>query len=66
MNKETILRNLEYVTGGLNTLKTLCNNEEKNASYYELFDEWFTILNDIMESLGEDYVICQKLLKNSP
>lgn len=53
-NKERVLRDIEYVNGGITTLKTLCNNEEKNAAYYALFNEWQDILCSIIDMIEED------------
>ena len=54
-NKEKILRDLEYVNGGVTAFKTLCNSEGKFASYYRMLDEWQDILCNIMDMIEEDY-----------
>ncbi len=67
-NKEQILRNVEYLSGGMTTFKTLCGNREKscNAPYYDLMEEWVDTIYDTIELVEEDYKECQKLLKSSP
>lgn len=55
-NKERILRNLEYIEGGITALKTLCNvaNNSNSALYYKLFSEWQDILYDTIVMIEED------------
>ena len=62
-NKEQILRNLEYVGGGLNTLKMLMDNG-KNENYIELFEEWYNLIFDTVDLIKEDYEGCQEPLKS--
>ena len=55
-NKEKILRDLEYINGGVTTLKTLSNTDSKSsAASYQLFDEWQDIICNIMDMIEEDY-----------
>ena len=55
-NKERILRNLEYIEGGITALKTLCDaaNSSVGASYYKLFGEWQDILCGTADMIEED------------
>ena len=55
-NKERMLRNLEYIEGGITALKTLCNvtNNSTIESYYKLFSEWQDILYDTIVMIEED------------
>ena len=55
-NKERIIRNLEYIEGGITALKTLCNaaNSPVGASYYKLFSEWQDILCETLDMIEED------------
>ena len=55
-NKERILRNLEYLEGGITALKTLCNatNSPVGASYYDLFSDWQDILCETVDMIEED------------
>ena len=62
-NKEQILRNLEYVGVGINTLKMLMDNG-KNQNYIELFEEWYNMIFNTMELIKEDYEECQGPLKS--
>ena len=66
-NKEQILRNLEYIGGGMTTLKTLCSNKEKsyNIPYYDLMEEWIDTIYDTIRLIEEDYGECQEPLKSS-
>ena len=55
-NKEKILRDLEYISGGVTTLKTLSNTNSKSGeASYRLFDEWQDIICNIMDMIEEDY-----------
>lgn len=56
MNKERILRDIEYVNGGITAFKSLCDKENKGqARHYELLDEWQDILCSIIDMIEEDY-----------
>ena len=63
-NKERILRNLEYLGGGMTAFKTMCGNKENNAAYYDLMEEWLETIYDIIGLIEEDYEECQKPLKS--
>lgn len=57
MNKGRILRDIEYINGGITTLKMLCKTDEKSsiyAAYYQLFDEWQDILCSMIDDIEED------------
>lgn len=54
-NKERILRDLEYISGGISTLKTLSTNKKDCATTYNLFDEWQDIICSIIDMIEEDY-----------
>ena len=57
MNKQRILRDIEYINGGITTLKMLCKTDEKSqvyAAYYQLFDEWQDILCSMIDDIEED------------
>ena len=55
-NKERILRNLEYIEGGITALKTLCNaaNSPVGESYYDLLNVWEDILCETIDIIEED------------
>lgn len=56
MNKERILRDIEYVNGGITAIKALFeSNKERNAPFYMVFDEWQDILCSIIDMIEEDY-----------
>lgn len=56
MNKERILRDIEYVNGGITAFKALCKQGgDKFTPYYEMFDEWQDILCSILDMIEEDY-----------
>lgn len=55
MNRTKILRDLEYISGGLVTLKTLCNREDKNQGrYYDLIEDWNDILYNIIDQIAKE------------
>ena len=55
-NKERILRNIEYVSGGLTTFKALCKQGgERFDPYHAVFDEWQDILCNVIDMIEEDY-----------
>lgn len=67
MNKEKILRDLEYVNGGITTLKAIFETStEKNHPYYNLCDEWQDVICHVINMIEEDYDECQAPLKNLP
>ena len=63
-NKEQILRNLEYLSGGVTALKTIFNEDERNKRFYDLFDDWIDTIYCTMDMIEEDYGECQEPLKN--
>lgn len=55
MDKVKILRDLEYVSGGIVTLKALCNREDKlQGKYYELFQDWNELLYNIIDQIAKE------------
>lgn len=55
-NKERILRDIEYVNGGMTAFKALCKQSgDKFTPYYVVFDEWQDILCSIIDMIEEDY-----------
>lgn len=65
MNKEKILRDLEFVNGGIATLKaTFEINTEKHQPYCDLCDEWQDVIYSVIDMIEEDYDECQAPLKN--
>ena len=56
MNKGRILRDIEYINGGITAFKSLCDEENKSqARYYKVLDEWQDILCSIIDMIEEDY-----------
>lgn len=55
-DKQTILRDLEYVIGGITALKTMykAQDEKKFTPFYELCDEWQDILCSVIDLVEED------------
>ena len=53
-NKGRILRNLEYLSGGVATLKSI-TTKEKNAQFYDLLDDWLDTIYSIIDLVEEDY-----------
>lgn len=67
MNKEKILRDLEFVNGGITTLKAIFEtNTEKHHPYYNLCDEWQDVICNVIDMIEEDYDKCREPLKNLP
>lgn len=69
MNRIKILRDLEYIAGGLVTLKTLCNREDKiQGRYYDLIEDWNDILYNVIDQLAkeEEDEVCLEPSKNWP
>jgi hypothetical protein len=59
-NKERILRDIEYISGGITVFKSLCDKENKSqARYYKILDEWQDILCFITDMIEEDYTDAQ-------
>lgn len=64
-NKEKIIRNLEYICGGIAAIKCIFNTDDKrNAAIYQLLDDWEENLYETMELIEEDYEVCQRPLKS--
>ena len=55
MNKERILRDIEYINGGMTAFKALCKQDGDKFSPYKMFDEWQDILCSIIDMIEEDY-----------
>lgn len=64
MNKEQILRNLDYIAGGIFIVKKMCENDKDYKNWVEICDEWEDIIFDIIDLIKEDYEECQKPLTN--
>lgn len=47
MNKEQVLRDLEYLGGGMDAMAKMCNSKA-NAPLYELMTEWREIVYNIV------------------
>ncbi len=52
--REMILRNLEFVCGGIYSLKALVSKDEHRTAEYTIFDEWESNLRDAMDYIVED------------
>lgn len=56
MNKERILRDIEYVNGGITAFRALFKQSgDKYTPSYKIFDEWQDILCSIIDMIEEDY-----------
>lgn len=62
-NKERIMRDLEYVCGGIAAMSGICL-DEKSKHWKRLFDEWNENLCEVIDLIEEDYNECQKPWKN--
>lgn len=55
-NKEKILRDIEYINGGITAFKAMFKQAgEKFDPYYATFDEWQDTLFSIIDMVEEDY-----------
>ena len=62
-NKEKIIRDLEYISGGITAFKCVCQTG-RDDRFYRLIDEWQDTIYSIMDMIEEDYEVCQKPLTN--
>lgn len=51
MDKARILRELEYLSGGINALLTVT---KRNSEWHELLDNWATITGSIISALEDE------------
>ena len=55
MNRERVLRDLEYVGGGMTALREMCDKESKSQKrYYDLLDDWIDVLYNVIGAIEED------------
>lgn len=62
-NKEQILRNLEYISGGITAIKCMVDTTSNWAC---LCEEWNDSIWNTIGLIEEDYEKCQKPLKSLP
>ena len=54
-NREKILRDIEYINGGISAFKSMCDNDnKKHERFYHTLDEWQDILWNIIDMIEED------------
>ena len=53
MNKLQIARNLEYVAGGINTIKRMCT-QEKDKYFASILSDWEEWIFDALDLVLED------------
>lgn len=53
MDKLQIVRNLEYVAGGINTVKRMCT-QEKDKYFASILSEWEEWIFDALDMIMED------------
>lgn len=51
MDKLEIIRNLEYINGGIRTLQKLYTKED---NFLELLDEWSVIIDQTLDELTKE------------
>ena len=56
MDKVKILRDLEYVSGGLTALKHIFSSDKENAPYYELFQDWNDIIYNVIDQIAKERI----------
>lgn len=52
MDKVRILRDLEYIAGGITAIKSMCKPEQENTK--QLFDEWQELIFCIIDMVEDD------------
>ena len=53
-NKERIMRDLEYISGGITAFKAICQ-KDKDDRFFRLIDDWQDIIYHIIDMIEEDY-----------
>ena len=53
-NKEKIMRDLEYISGGITAFKSICQTN-RDDRFYRLIDEWQDTIYSIIDMVEEDY-----------
>ena len=53
-NKERIMRDLEYISGGIAAFKSICQTD-RDDRFYHLIDEWQDTIYSIIDMIEEDY-----------
>ena len=53
MDRVRILRDLEYLSGGLTVIKSLCKDKDEN--FRQLVDDWEDIIYSVIDEIEEEY-----------
>ena len=54
-NKEQILRNLEYISGGITAFKAICAEDERHPHTCEMIEDWQDTIYCTIDMIEEDY-----------
>lgn len=54
-NRERILRNLEYINGGITAFKAICAEDERHPHTCEMIEDWQDTICCTIEMVEEDY-----------
>ena len=56
MNKVSILRELEYISGGMTAFKTLCDKENSKSQerLYKLLNTWIDVIYNIIDQIDRE------------
>ena len=53
MNKESVLRDLDYIYGGMAALRTLCQRDS-NKEWYNLMEDWCDVISNVIAEIEDD------------
>lgn len=54
-NREQILRNLEYINGGITAFKQLCLDSKNHQGTIDMIEEWQDAICNTIDLVEEDY-----------
>lgn len=54
-NKEQILRNLEYLNGGITAFKKMCAEDKNHPHTCEMIEDWQDTICCTIDMIEEDY-----------
>jgi hypothetical protein len=49
-----MIRDLEYVNGGINSILTMCTPRDKWNEWRELLDTWGAIIGNVIEAMEDE------------
>ena len=54
MTRNKMIRDLEYVNGGINSILTMCIPRDKWNEWRELLDTWGAIIGNVIEAMEDE------------